>query len=195
MRPFLPSASMSPQAGLGGGIPTPSKHSAAAVTMPTPRIDPAPEEARQDAERGPDDAGHDDCGEADDHGDAGTEDQAREHVTTEMIGTEQMPLASARLPGRRTKPVAEDADLGVARGDDVGEHGGEGENDEDQRGQNRKVADAEGGEAPGEGGTGGSARARARAHWKRILGSITAYSMSTSKFTAMIMTPPSSTVA
>src|SRR3989442_4650462 len=36
--PFLPSASMRPQAGLGGGTPTPRNDSAASVTMTTPSI-------------------------------------------------------------------------------------------------------------------------------------------------------------
>ena len=36
--PFLPSASISPQAGLGGGTPTPRKDSAASVTITTPSM-------------------------------------------------------------------------------------------------------------------------------------------------------------
>ena len=38
MSPFFPSASMSPQAGLGGGTPTPRNDSAASVTMTTPSM-------------------------------------------------------------------------------------------------------------------------------------------------------------
>ena len=38
MSPFLPSASISPQAGFGGGTPTPRKESDASVTMTTPSI-------------------------------------------------------------------------------------------------------------------------------------------------------------
>jgi hypothetical protein len=38
MSPFLPSASISPHAGLGGGTPTPRKDRAASVTMTTPSM-------------------------------------------------------------------------------------------------------------------------------------------------------------
>src|SRR5687768_18511088 len=38
IRPFFPSASMRPQAGSGGGTPTPRKDSAASVTMTTPSM-------------------------------------------------------------------------------------------------------------------------------------------------------------
>ena len=82
-------------------------------------VDPAPEVAGEDAERGADDAGHDDGGEADDHGHARAEDEAREHVPAEVIGAEQVRVAAARLPDRRLEAVAEHAHLGIVRRDDA----------------------------------------------------------------------------
>ena len=87
-------------------------------------------------------------GEADDHGHARAEDEAREHVTSHVVGAEEMGLAAPRLPRGGTEAIAEHADLGIVGGDDVGEDGHERDDAEDDRGNPGKALDAERGEAP-----------------------------------------------
>src|SRR5206468_460663 len=135
-------------------------------------------------------------GEAYDHRDSGAEDEPREHVAPEVIGAEQVLLASARLPRRRPEAVAERAQLGIVGGEGVREDRDQRHRDDDRRRDDRKPFRAEGREAPGEGqGRGAAAVHRGPTVQYRILGSMTAYRMSTRRLTITIIAPPSRTVA
>src|SRR5439155_610196 len=142
MRPFLPSASINPHAGWGGGTPTPREESGQGKPgIGEPHddlIDPAAEIAGDDAENGADEPRDDHGGEAYDHRDSGAEDEPREHVAPEVIGAEQVLLASARLPRRRPEAVAERPQLGSVGGEGVREDRDQRHRDDERRRDDRK---------------------------------------------------------
>src|SRR2546425_13305311 len=103
-----------------------------------------------DPEAGAGEARDDDRREADDHGDAGAEDEPREDVAAEVVGLEEVLRTAARLPHGRMEVVAERADLGIARRDQGGEDRVQRWREDDPRGEARVGLAPQGGEAPRE---------------------------------------------
>src|SRR3989441_3317929 len=101
-----------------------------------------------DPEAGAGEARDDDRREADDHGDAGAEDEPREDAAPGVWGPGGVPRTAARLPHGRMEAVAERADLGIVRRDHVGEDRDQRERQEDERREEGEPLAPEGGEAP-----------------------------------------------
>jgi hypothetical protein len=78
---------------------------------------------------------------ADHHRHSRTEHQPRQHVTTELVGPEQVFGAAAGLPEWRFEARDETADFGIVRRQHVGEDRDQSDDDEDQGWNHREVAE------------------------------------------------------
>ena len=104
------------------------------------RIHPAPDEARDEARRDPEEHREQHPGEPDEEGDAGSEDDGRDHVAALIVGPEQETRIAALEPDRGEERIGEPELVrieGVVGGDDLRGEGGDREHEEDQGGRDR----------------------------------------------------------